>query len=177
MNNNATEILTLFATYGFRKASMGDIAKAAGLSRQSIYNQFGSKDAVLDWALTAFLSEVTDMTVRLLETSDEPADQVVARAFQAWTGDHVPLIRGTPHGAELLDKAIETATKSSPNYERDVADAVASFLWKRKVFSTKAAAEEATFVLSMASKGLLLKSDTSEAYASGMARVIKVLFD
>ena len=175
--SNALGVLRLFATYGFRKASMGEIADAAGLSRQSIYNQHGSKEAVLEWAVTAFLDDITDTAVhRLKTTAGEPAE-VLAQAFQAWTGDHVPLLRGTPHGAEILETALRSAAKASRNYVGEFADAITAFLCERGVFPARDKAEGATFVLGLASKGLLLKCETSEAYASGMDRVIKVLFD
>lgn len=43
---------TLFAERGLHETSMSDIAKAAGLSRATVFNQFGSKSLILD-ALTA----------------------------------------------------------------------------------------------------------------------------
>ncbi|MDO8901355.1 MAG: TetR/AcrR family transcriptional regulator [Phenylobacterium sp.] len=43
---------TLFAERGLHETSMSDIATAAGLSRATVFNQFGSKSLILD-ALTA----------------------------------------------------------------------------------------------------------------------------
>lgn len=177
MEKNSADVLTLFATYGFRKASMNDIASAADLSRQSIYNRFGSKEAVLEWAVTTYMSEVTDTAIDRLNTSKGRPAEVLALTFQAWIGDHVPLLRGTPHGAEILDKAIRTAARATRDYEGEIADAIAAFLHEKGLSPSRAAAEETTYVLSLASKGLLLKCETSEAYSTGMERVIKALFD
>ncbi|ABW31627.1 TetR/AcrR family transcriptional regulator [Acaryochloris marina] len=174
-DDNVLEVLRLFATYGFRKTSISDIAKAADLSRQSIYNQYGSKEAVLEWAVTTFLGNITDTVIHQLKTTDGEPAVVLSKSFQLWTGDHVPLLRGTPHGAEILDAAIISVAKASRNYEGEFVDAITTFLWLREVFPTKREAEETTFVLNLASKGLLLKSETSEAYALGMKRVIKAL--
>jgi AcrR family transcriptional regulator len=45
--------LELFQTYGFKKVSVNDIAERAGVSQVTIYNHFGSKEAltrdVLKW--------------------------------------------------------------------------------------------------------------------------------
>lgn len=175
--NSAFEVLRLFAAYGFRKSSMGDIAKAAGLSRQSIYNQFGSKEAVLDWAVGTMLEHVTQSAVDCLKAGDGTPVEVLTRAFQAWIGDHVPLIRGTPHGAEILDGAIASAAKSSRNYEQEFLSAVAGFLQSNNAFPDKDKAQDVAFVLHVASKGLLLKSETSDAFEADMSRVIQTLLD
>lgn len=84
MNNTsqARDVLTLFATYGFRKASMGDIANAAG-----------------------FLGEIADKAVACL-SQDGDALETLSGAFQIWIGDNVEMMRGRPHGGELLETAI-----------------------------------------------------------------------
>ncbi|MBU2993181.1 helix-turn-helix domain-containing protein [Octadecabacter sp. 1_MG-2023] len=50
MNAEHTPILDaaleVFLRYGFRRTTMGDIAKAAGLSRQTLYSRFANKDEV-----------------------------------------------------------------------------------------------------------------------------------
>lgn len=37
----------MFARYGFAKTTMSDIAREAGVARQTVYNAFDSKDAIL----------------------------------------------------------------------------------------------------------------------------------
>lgn len=175
--NSALDVLRLFATYGFRKASMSDIARAADLSRQSIYNQHGSKEAVLDWAVTTFLDDVTNSVIEGLRSATGDTSDVLARSFQAWTGDYVPLLRGTPHGAEILETALSSVANAARDYEGEFAGALAAFILKRGVCPTETAAEDVAYVLGIASKGLLLKSETSEAYAAGMSRVIAVIVE
>ena len=175
--SSAQDVLRLFATYGFRKVSMGDIAKAADLSRQSIYNQFGSKDAVLEWAVTAFLDDVTNTSVQRLQSVDGDPSDTLSSAYQAWIGDHVPLLRGTEHGGELLETAMTSAAKASRDYEGEFDGAVRRFLMESGVCATQSEAKETAFVLGAASKGLLLKSETSESYATNIRRVIEVLLE
>jgi len=174
-NRNALNVLDLFATYGFKKTSMSEIANAAGMSRQSIYNQFGSKEAALDWAVKTFLGEVADTAVHRLQSSDGSPSEVLLAAFQDWIGTHVPLLRGTPHGAEILDTAIQAAAHSTRDYEREFSDAVITYMLDSGLFSTVREATEAAFVLHVAAKGLLIKSETSQGFAQAMERVIRVL--
>ncbi|MES0824012.1 TetR/AcrR family transcriptional regulator [Ruegeria sp. SCP11] len=175
-DSNALNVLTLFANYGFRKASMNEIATAAGLSRQSIYNQFGSKEAVLDWAVTSFLDTITDRALHCLGTADAPATQTLVSAYQAWIGDHLPLVRGTPHGAELLDQTKSAAESSTRDYEGEFTRAIETFLLTRGMAPSEEAAKDAAYVLNLASKGLLLKVGTPDDYARSLERVINVLF-
>lgn len=39
--------MRLFARYGVKRTSMGDIAREGGVARQTLYNSFNNKDAVL----------------------------------------------------------------------------------------------------------------------------------
>ncbi|WP_417516960.1 TetR/AcrR family transcriptional regulator [Minwuia sp.] len=50
-----TRSADLFATQGFASTSIGDLAKANGISRGLLYHYFASKDALLDEMLNAHL--------------------------------------------------------------------------------------------------------------------------
>lgn len=176
-DTKSLNVLKLFANYGFRKVSMSDIAKAAELSRQSIYNQFGSKEAALDWAVTECMEEVANTAISELQEAEGNAKDALAAAYQRWIGDQIPLLNGTPHGGEILDAAMASQSEAKRNYEDEFLQAVALFLLKSGVSESRAQADDQAFVLGIAAKGLMLKSETSEAFAQGMARVIAVLFD
>lgn len=45
--------IEIFIRYGFRRTTMGDIAKAAGLSRQTLYSSYSSKEKILAAAIEA----------------------------------------------------------------------------------------------------------------------------
>ena len=51
--------MELFQIYGFKKVSINDIAREAGVSQVTIYNHFGSKDELVhDIVTTVFLNYV-----------------------------------------------------------------------------------------------------------------------
>lgn len=155
---------------------MSDIAHAVGLSRQSIYNQFGSKEAVLDWTINTFLSNVTEEAVQTLQEAEGLPEKVLSNAFQIWIGNHVPIWRGTPHGAEILELAIDSAGRASTDFEETFSNAVSSFLLSSGLSQNASEAKDMTYVMNLASKGLMLKCQTSEAYTTGMLRVLRTLF-
>ena len=68
---------------------------------------------------------------------------------------------------------IESLKRSNPNFHDDFEKEVANFLVDRNVCESKKEAGEITFLLHMASKGLLLKSSTSEEFQNGMSRIIE----
>ncbi|WP_343561674.1 TetR/AcrR family transcriptional regulator [Kiloniella sp. b19] len=175
INSMAGDVLGLFAQYGFRKVSMSDIAKTAKLSRQSIYNQFGSKEAVLEWSINSYM---TDMITHIAEVLEKPADHpgdLLAEAFQKWMGNHVPMLRTTPHGNELLDIANTSAEHVIKDFELRFREAITAFIERHRL-APPHMAEETAYVLQMAGKGLLHKVHTSEDFAIGMQRVLRVIF-
>lgn len=56
--------LDAFLRYGFRRTTMGDIAKAAGLSRQSLYARFANKDQIYAACLELYIGRMIDTLTR-----------------------------------------------------------------------------------------------------------------
>ena len=173
--SQAPDIFTVFAKEGFRKVTMGSIADAIGVSRQSIYNWHGSKEAVLKWALATFLNEITDLSIAEIESSAEDALDRLHAGFQAWTGDHIEMVRGTPHGSELLESAVAAVAKSERDYKSEFADAVTRFLIDHGLAEKASEADALNLILQSASMGLLLTSKSNEDYAKGMRLVLNTM--
>lgn len=94
-------VLMTFARYGFRKASMEDLARASGVSRQALYNRFGTKAALADWAAQALIDNSLAAALDCLENPQLPLAQRLADALDAWAGQHMELMRLSPHGIEV----------------------------------------------------------------------------
>lgn len=52
--------MSVFFRFGFKKASMDDIAQSAGLSRQALYLRFHNKDQLFEAALRHLISRLLD---------------------------------------------------------------------------------------------------------------------
>ena len=163
-------VLEAFGHYGFRKASMADLAEAAGVSRQTLYNRCKTKDGVLEWAVDGFASESETAAIAALRHGrGDLADRLTAY-FGEWLGSSVDLLRSAPHGAEIFDLGKQARARIRPDAEPLCRQALIDALSGEAGLGE--AAEEAGFVLLMASKGLLLASPSAEAYAQSMQRVI-----
>ncbi len=173
MSSEYVKVLNVFAHYGFRKASMEDLASAAEVSRQTLYKRFKNKEAVLDWAVNGYMREARLRVACVLKNAGTAVEESLLNAFSCSAGDTVPLFQDSPHGAEILDLGIESLKRSEPDFHDDFEAEIANFLLERQVCERKEDASEMTFLLHMAAKGLLLKSRTSEEFQTGMKRIIR----
>jgi AcrR family transcriptional regulator len=120
--------LRVFGQYGFRRTSMDDIAREAGIGKGTIYLSFGSKDEVfqgLSEALTERMLAGASAAARLPVST---ADRLAAMSA-AWFGTYVETIWRSPHASELMDAkhrlVAELVAESSRRYKELVRDVVA----------------------------------------------------
>ena len=74
-----------FATYGFRKTSMDDIAKRAGMSRPAVYLHFKNKTAILKALIDAYYADTSE-AVRSALIAEGPIENRILSAFEAQGG-------------------------------------------------------------------------------------------
>ncbi len=108
------DAIDVFAAQGYRGTSMADIASAAGVSRQTVYQYFDNRAAVFRAAFQALLEDATDAALEALE-SDAALAERLDGYLQRYKGDGYERLASTPFGAELTEARLEFAA--------DVADA------------------------------------------------------
>jgi AcrR family transcriptional regulator len=162
-------VLEAFGHYGFRKASMGDLAEAAGVSRQTLYNRFQSKEGVLDWAAGGFIEESETLALAAL-AAPGALDERLLGFFVEWIGSGAEFLSKAPHGAEIMELGKSARARLAPDSEPRCRLALVDAL--RAERRGVGEAEEQGFVLTMASKGLMLAARDAEEYSAGMRRVI-----
>jgi AcrR family transcriptional regulator len=93
--------LAVFARYGFKRASMEDIALEAGISRPALYLVYPNKGAIftgLAQAMAARACELASAAWREDKTfAAGLSDAALALNLEAWR-----LVKGSPHGGELM---------------------------------------------------------------------------
>jgi AcrR family transcriptional regulator len=94
--------LHMFGQYGFRRTSMDDIARQAGIGKGTIYLSFASKEEVFQ-ALAQRLAR--QMLAGAEAASRQPATTAdkLAAMHAAWFGTYADTIAHSPHAADLLD--------------------------------------------------------------------------
>lgn len=105
--------VNMLEEHGGRGVRMGDIAKAAGISRQAVYLHFASRAALLV-AATRHLDEVLDVDSRLAPSRAATSGvERLARYIEAW-GNYIPEIYGVAK-ALLLAKDTDDAAAAAWN--------------------------------------------------------------
>jgi AcrR family transcriptional regulator len=93
--------LGAFSRYGFKRVAMDDIASEVGISRPSLYLVYPNKAAIFQALARAMATRACAMA-REAWPEHEPFGAGLGHAAMALNLDAWRLIKGSPHGGELL---------------------------------------------------------------------------
>ena len=93
--------LAVFARYGFKRASMEDVAEEAGISRPALYQSYENKAAIFA-ALALALGRASCEAAEAAWPIHLPFAEGLAAAGLALHGLSWQALHGSPHGGELL---------------------------------------------------------------------------
>jgi AcrR family transcriptional regulator len=116
--------LARFSRYGFRRTSMEDIAGEVPLSRAALYLEFENKEQI-------FRSLAERLQARALERAraalagEGTLERRLAAALEAKHLGFFELVRGSPHGEELLDENSRSCGEISARAERELVRLIA----------------------------------------------------
>lgn len=122
-----------FAAYGFRRTTMEDIARAAGLSRTALYLHFRNKDDILRSLTQRHFDLSLQAMAAALAVPGQTTDQALIAAFIAKDGNFAEALLETPHGAELLDTGLSVAADIVKAGGAAVADVLCRWLETRGI--------------------------------------------
>src|SRR5271155_5873052 len=105
----------VFARYGFRKTSMEEVARAAGVSRQGLYLQFANKEELFRKALEHSLSTQLNAAVAALSVGADSLEFRIIAACDAWSGRFVGSLGAD--SADLMCASTALAGSTLTHYE------------------------------------------------------------
>src|SRR6202043_3944327 len=94
--------LTVFVRHGFRKTSIEDIAKAAGISRQGIYLHFKNKDEIFSASIQKALDDGLHAANKIFDDDRLTLEEKLLKALDEWFGRHVGLFH--PEASDLVSQ-------------------------------------------------------------------------
>jgi AcrR family transcriptional regulator len=113
----------VFARYGFRKTSMDEVARAAGISRQGLYLQFANKEELFRKALEHSLNTQLAAAVAALTRAQDTLELRLVAACDAWSGRFVGSLGSD--AADLMCASTSLAGATLTHYETQFELAVA----------------------------------------------------
>lgn len=166
----------VFQRYGFKKTSMDDLARAAGLSRQGLYLHFTTKEALFKEAVEQVVAALRD-GFRASLASDSGIEERLLAAFDATHGSSVGQF------GEHLDELLETAATLLGPVVDELEKAVIADLARALKTSGVAdqwrdagiTAKELATHLHDASSGLKHRVATRDEYRDGMRASVRVV--
>ena len=160
-----------FATYGYRRTSMDDIAQAAGMSRTALYQHYRNKEDIFrSIAVAHFEEALTNMRAMLMQPG-QSRQQALYGCFDAKDGNFMEVVLSTPHGAELLDAGFSVSGDVVAAGEARMAQLLASWLQSNGLPKDLGPAIEFAQLVIAALAGLKSTVKSVEAFRSGEQRL------
>jgi AcrR family transcriptional regulator len=106
-----TAAMSVFSRYGYTRTTMNDIAKAAGLTRPTLYQSFPDKEAV-------FRAVIDEMATQLFATIQEGLAKYqglaekLRFACESWGAAGFALVQANPDAKDMFDLCFEPVKNS-----------------------------------------------------------------
>ena len=164
--------MEVFFRFGFRKASMDDVAAAAGLSRQGLYLKFRTKEQLFEAALEHLIGRLLDGARAICAEDVLDVEARLTSLFDALHGNMIGRSSRTDV-AELLELARFKHAALVAGFERDFIVIAADLLtgngiagrWTAAGLSARQLAEH----LLMAAAGIKASVASGDEYRARMA--------
>lgn len=166
----------VFLRYGYRKTSMDDVARAAGISRQGLYLHFPNKEELFKEGILRLAARGRVAVREALARADLAVEDRLLGAFIALKsqddGSDMPL----EHVAELMATAARLVGPAIRELDQALVDELArtlqssgvAALWKETGFTARQLAEH----LQAASHGIKQQARTTADYKARMRAAV-----
>jgi AcrR family transcriptional regulator len=172
--------LRVFGQYGYRRTSMDDIAREAGIGKGTIYLSFPSKEEVFQ-ALSQSLSERMLAGAEAARRRPGTTADKLAAMHAAWFGTYAETIRRSPHAAELLDAkhrlSADLVADAASRYKQLVRDVLreAAAAGELDLESAGLTADTAAELLTASARGLQSSAASPAAYRRYLNALVRVM--
>ena len=160
----------VFARYGFRKASMDEVARAAGISRQGLYLQFANKEELFRSALVHSLSSQLNAAVAALSHATETLENRLIAACDAWSGRFVGSLGSDASDLMCASTSLAGATLSQyeTRFEQALTGAIAASALAGFCSAEGLCPADLARTLHATARGLKHSSASREEFVKGM---------
>lgn len=167
--------LKAFATYGYRRTTMDDIAKGVGISRSALYMHYRSKEDILRSLAARYFEEAVESVATELGSPNRPAAEALAAAFVGYDGKFMDIVFGTAHGAEMLDAGHLVSSDLVEKGEAQIHAILVDWLKTGTIPADLGVAETLATTVLASLKGLKGVAKSSEGYRAAQAQLATVV--
>jgi AcrR family transcriptional regulator len=168
--------ISVFARFGYRKTSMDDVARAAGVSRQGLYLSFANKEELFRRAVEHSLSNQLACAIAALSRLDDNLETRLISACKEWSGRFVGSLGAD--AADLMCASTSLAGATLKEYEWQFEETLAGALAGSPMAEKCGAAglDIADFAraLHAAARGLKQTCKTKEDFEKAMTAVVRM---
>jgi AcrR family transcriptional regulator len=166
----------VFTRFGYRKTSMDDVARAAGVSRQGLYLQFSNKEELFRRALQHSLSSQLIAAVDVLSRQGSNLEERLIGACDEWSGRFVGTL-GTD-AADLMcagtSLAGETLKTYAAQFETALAEALANSPMAMVCKNVGVCTMEAARALHATARGLKQTCSSRQEFRQGITVAVRI---
>ncbi|MDP9010981.1 MAG: TetR/AcrR family transcriptional regulator [Pseudomonadota bacterium] len=167
----------VFARFGYRKASMDDVARAAGVSRQGLYLSFANKEELFRRAVAHSLRNQLAAAIGALSRAEDDLEIRLIAACVAWSGRFVGSLGAD--AADLMCASTSLAGATLCEYEWQFEEALASAISASALADACAAADldiaDLARALHATARGLKQSCKSREAFEKGMTAAVRMI--
>jgi TetR/AcrR family transcriptional regulator, regulator of autoinduction and epiphytic fitness len=175
--------LEVFGRYGFRKASMDEIARSADISRQGLYLHFANKDALFRAAVRKELDTALGDVSRCLNEEGVGLERRAVAALDAWLGRYVGSMLASDIGNLLQNPAMQLGDMVDPAsaaFDAQLAAAIAVAVPQNDRRRLGATPEEIAGALHTVAQGAKYlsnaRSESREEFVARLTAAVRVVF-
>src|SRR3954469_19925042 len=175
--------LEVFGRYGFRKASMDEIARSADISRQGLYLRFANKEALFRAAVRQELDTALADVSYCLDEEGVGLERRAVAALDAWLGRYVGSMLASDIGKLLRNPAMQLGDMVDPAigaFDARLAAAIAAAMSEKDRRRLGVTPEEIAAALHTVAQGAkylsTARAESREDFIARMTVAVRVVF-
>lgn len=175
-----TQAFAAFTTYGYRRTTMDDIARAAGLSRPALYLLYRNKADIFRGCMQALMAEMRVSVAKCFTGAastvskvEEALNEAIIRPYRK--------IAETPHGTEIFDAKYDFASDLFLEWIEAVEEGVAAGLAAEQAAGhldlegAGVSAERMASLLLDATEGMKMRMSDMDEVSAKLSDLVRLL--
>lgn len=165
-----------FLRFGYRKTSMEEVARAANVSRQTLYDRFPDKDTLFRDCMRHSLDLALEDVERALEQPGANINGALVRALDEWVGRHLEKYSTPSDISEFAPQLLGTMFADYGNsFEKKLAHAISRSSLNAKCKSARATSLELAQTLHACARGFKGRTKSRSEFVEQMQLAVRFI--